>query len=157
LHHAINTCQFPDISLDGQTAATGGFDSGACLLRRLPVNVCCRDRGSDLGVLQGNGTSHPPPGSRHQRDFFCQDHATPPRYTMLAAVDCASDNPERSDHILAWTWMSSRRRIALCTLRHPSWYNAVRKAHFATQAACRERNVMSVVETVVGSGKYTYE
>src|SRR6266571_8295138 len=53
--------------------------------------------------------------------------------------------------------MSSRRRTVLCTLRPPSWYNAVRKAHRIRQAVCRERNIMSVVETVVGSGKYTYE
>src|SRR6516165_5378483 len=38
-----------------------------------------------------------------------------------------------------------------------SWYNAVRKAHRIRQAARRERNIMSVVETVVGSGKYNYE
>ena len=34
---------------------------------------------------------------------------------------------------------------------------AVRKAHRIRQVARRERNIMSVVETVVGSGKYTYE
>jgi hypothetical protein len=101
LHHAINACQFPDISLDRQTAATGSFNSGTCLLGRLPIDIDCCNGGSGLGVLQGDGTSHTPPGSRHQRDFFCQDHARPPRYAMPAAVDCASDNPENNDHILA--------------------------------------------------------
>ena len=93
LHHAINARQLSNISLDGQAAATGGFDSGACLLGRLPINIDCCNGGSGLGVLQGDGTSHTPPGSRHQRDFFCQDHAKPPRCAMPAAVDCASDNP----------------------------------------------------------------
>jgi hypothetical protein len=41
----------------------------------------------------------------------------------------SSHNPPSSAHIPVWTYLSSRRRTALCTPRPSSWYNAVREVH----------------------------